>query len=81
MPNLRIGKLPNTESIRLTVTITGELHERLNAYCRMLQAEGQTTELRQLVPHMLERFIAGDREFARRRRQSGRDESRGPSDD
>lgn len=79
MAHLRIGKLPNTASTRLTLTIPGDLHDKLNAYCQILKADGQATDLRQLVPYMLDRFIAGDREFARRVRARGNASNTDPS--
>ena len=71
MGNLRIGPLPKTDAVRVTVAVPGELHEALLQYARAVsEEEGRLVDIRRLIPRMLQRFIDGDREFSRRRRQT-----------
>ena len=71
MGNLRIGQLPKTDTVRITVVVPGELHEALLQYARAVSdVEGRPVDIRRLILRMLQRFIEGDREFNRRRRQT-----------
>ncbi len=71
MGNLRIGQLPKTDTVRLTLAVPGELHDALLQYARAVsEEEGRPVDVRRLIPRMLQRFIEGDREFNRRRRET-----------
>jgi hypothetical protein len=68
---LRIGKLPPTKPVRLTITLPAELHGRLLAYAAAYsESFGETVDPKQLVPSMLDGFMRSDRAFARRGRKA-----------
>lgn len=61
---LRLGPLPKTESVRLTITLSGELKAMLDDYAKLhAQVYGGQADAAALVPHMLEAFMARDRGF------------------
>jgi len=65
---LRLGPLPKTESVKLTFTCPTSLKADLDRYAALhAQAYGEVVDATTLIPHMLEAFIAGDREFKRGR--------------
>jgi hypothetical protein len=65
---LRLGPLPNQETIKVTVTLTAALREELDDYARIYGQEfEQSVEMASLIPHMLRAFIARDRTFRRMR--------------
>ena len=67
MPDLKLPKLPKTDTVRLTITLPHELHERLELYARIYsETYDDPVDLKRLLPHMLERFLASDRGFQRR---------------
>jgi len=68
---LRLGPLPKAETTKLTVTLPAELKQRLERYAQLhSQAHGELVDAAALIPHMLDAFIARDREFHKRSRQS-----------
>lgn len=66
---LKLSKLPDRTPVKLTISISPGLHQRLqdyaSAYAQAYQAEEPLTEL---IPAMLAAFLDGDRGFARRAR-------------
>lgn len=67
---LRLGPLPKSEPVKLTVTLSAELKATLDRYAALhARTYGEQTDAAVLVPHMLEAFIARDREFRRRDRK------------
>lgn len=61
---LRLGPLPRSESVKLTVTLSAELKETLNRYAAVHSREyGETVDAVALIPHMLNAFITRDRGF------------------
>ena len=69
---LRLGPLPKAESVKLTVTLPAELKQRLERYAQLhSQAHGEPVDAVALIPHMLDAFIARDREFLKRIRKNG----------
>ncbi|HCF3084913.1 DUF2274 domain-containing protein [Pseudomonas aeruginosa] len=61
---LRLGPLPKTESVKLTFTCPASLKADLDRYAAVhAQTYGESVDASTLIPHMLEAFIAGDREF------------------
>ena len=61
---LRLGPLPKTESVKLTVTLSAELKVTLDRYAALhAQTYGERVDAAALVPHMLEAFMARDRGF------------------
>lgn len=69
---LKLGKLPDRTPIKLTVTVTPDLHRSLTDYAAVYrEAYGDKAEVAELVPAMLEAFLAGDREFAKALKAKG----------
>ncbi len=69
MPRLKLTVLPDEKPVKLTVTFTGEQHRVLAAYAEAVSAEtGRKIEPEKVVPHIVARFIATDRAFARTKR-------------
>lgn len=69
---LRLGPLPKTENVKLTFACPSALKADLDRYAALhAQAYGEVVEATTLIPHMLEAFIAGDREFKRGRGAKG----------
>lgn len=65
---LRLGPLPKTENVKLTFACPTALKADLDRYAALhAQAYGEAVDATTLIPHMLEAFIAGDREFKRGR--------------
>jgi hypothetical protein len=61
---LSLGALPRSEAVKLTITLSSELKDQLDAYAevhaRLHEAPVDTVAL---IPHMLAAFIARDRGF------------------
>ena len=67
MPDLKLPKLPKADTVRLTIALPAELHERLELYARVYsETYDEPADLKRLLPHMLERFLTSDRGFQRR---------------
>lgn len=61
---LRLGPLPKTETIKLTFSCPVTLKADLDRYAALhAQTYGDAVDATTLIPHMLEAFIARDREF------------------
>ena len=72
MTRLKLSDLASEKPVRLTVDIPARLHRELVAYATALNAgdaKGAPSP-EQLIPPMIERFIATDRSFAKTRRAS-----------
>ncbi|MDP9962974.1 hypothetical protein J2W37_000680 [Variovorax paradoxus] len=68
---LRLGPLPKSEPVKLTVTLSAELKATLDRYASLhAQTYGERVDAAVLVPHMLEAFMARDRGFRSARRQA-----------
>lgn len=68
---LRLGPLPKSEPVKLTVTLSAELKATLDRYAALhAQTYGERVDAAALVPHMLEAFMARDRGFRSARRQA-----------
>ncbi|MEK6787728.1 MAG: DUF2274 domain-containing protein [Pseudomonadota bacterium] len=54
MTALRLGPLPKTETLKLTISLTVELKAQLDRYAELhSQTWGETVDATVLVPHML----------------------------
>lgn len=63
---LRLGPLPKTENVKLTFACPASLKADLDRYAALhAQAYGEPVDVTTLIPHMLEKFITGDRGFRR----------------
>lgn len=80
---LRLGPLPKTETVKLTITLTVTLKADLERYAALhAQTYGEPVDAPTLIPHMLETFMARDRGFKRAARPrtavAQRNEKTGP---
>ena len=70
MADLKLSKLPDRTPVKLTITVMPDLHLALGEYTVIYnEIYGQNEPLTELVPHMLAAFLAGDRGFAKARKQ------------
>lgn len=61
---LRLGPLPKTAMVKLTIAIPEKLRLDLDRYAELHSARwGESIDAAALIPHMLESFIARDRGF------------------
>lgn len=61
---LRLGPLPKTDTVKLTIALTVTLKADLERYAALhAQTYGEPIEVATLIPHMLEAFMARDRGF------------------
>lgn len=61
---LRLGPLPRTETVKLTIAVSMELKAMLDRYAELHgQAWGETVDAVTLIPHMLATFVERDRAF------------------
>jgi hypothetical protein len=61
---LRLGPLPGTDMVKLTITLRAALNAELDRYAELhAQTWGTSVDATRLIPHMLESFIAHDRLF------------------
>ena len=67
MSQLKLPKLPDRTPIKLTITITPDLNERLHRYSTAyLEEYGTQESIAELVPAMLDAFLLSDRQFMKR---------------
>lgn len=70
MPQLKLPKLPDRTPIKITIAVAPELNAALLAYAELYRlAYGEVEPVAELIPYMLERFLAADRGFAMARKQ------------
>lgn len=63
---LRLGPLPKTELVKITITCTVATKGNLDRYATLYaQTYGEAVDAAVLIPHMLETFMARDRGFRR----------------
>lgn len=61
---LRLGPLPDTQTVKLTFSCLAHLKADLDRYATLYaQTYGEAIDAVTLIPHMLEAFMAGDRGF------------------
>ena len=61
---LRLGPLPKTETVKLTIVLSAKLRDDLDRYAELhAQAWGEAVDAATLIPHVLTAFIARDRQF------------------
>ncbi|MFT8420885.1 MAG: DUF2274 domain-containing protein [Gluconacetobacter sp.] len=68
MTTLRITEIPDDRPVRMTIQLPAELHRDLVAYAAMV-SEGRADVLpAKLIAPMIQRFLASDRVFLKRKR-------------
>lgn len=68
MSPLKLGKLPDRETTKITFAASAELSKKLDDYAKAYEAEyGRPEKVEDLIPHMLEAFMKADRGFRKAR--------------
>ena len=71
MPELKLAKLPDRTPIKLAITVTPDLHEKLQQYAALYaETYGREEPVAELIPAMLASFLDSDRTFVRSRNRS-----------
>ena len=61
---LRLGLIPKTETVKLTIALSSQLKRDLDRYAELhAQTWGAAIDVATLIPHMLDAFIAHDCAF------------------
>jgi hypothetical protein len=70
VPELKLGKLPDRTPIKIGITITPALNDALRDYLALYRTsyEDKTASIADLIPAMLENFLASDKAFAKVRK-------------
>ena len=69
-PNLKIGKLPDMTPTKLSINVTPYLKSDLDIYAQLYQqAYGDKQNVANLIPLMLEGFLASDSGFKKAKRE------------
>lgn len=69
MASLKLGKLPDRETTKITFTASAELNKLLTNYASAYEVEyGRRESISDIIPHMLEAFIKADRGFQKANR-------------
>lgn len=70
MVGLKLAKLRDRTPIKLTISISPDLHAALNDYAGVYaEAYGRDEPVSELIPAILAAFLEGDRAFSRRSRR------------
>ena len=74
---LRLGPLPSTDTVKLTITVPVGLKAQLDRYAALhSETWGETVLAADLIPHMLTQFILRDKAFKAVMRREGAREAR-----
>lgn len=66
MAELKLGKLPDRNPVKLAITVTPDLHQMLQQYAQQYhEIYGSEEPLSELIPYMLRSFLESDKGFAR----------------
>lgn len=69
MNSIKLQRLPDRTPVKMSIAVSPELARALNDYSEFYgSCYAQTEPLAELIPAMLEAFLAGDRDFARMRK-------------
>jgi len=69
MARIGLPKLPERTPVRLTLTLQPDLYRTLETYAAAYnEAYGEAEKVADLIPFMLEAYLASDKEFAKSRK-------------
>jgi len=69
MAELKLAKLPDRTAVKITITVSPDLNNALQAYAKAYHdAYGDDEKVCDLIPYMIESFLAADRGFAKVRK-------------
>lgn len=64
MSKLRLGPLPKTTPVRLTISVSTALREQLQRYAALhAKTWHEPVSIERLIPHILEQYLARDKAF------------------
>lgn len=70
MVDLKLPRLPDRKLVKMSIFVSPDLLAALNAYADAYEAAyGSKETVPELIPFMLDRFIADDRSFTRARKR------------
>lgn len=70
MAEIKLAKLPDRTPVKMAISVMPDLFEALNAYADAYEtAYGRREAVSDLIPFMLESFLASDRSFSRTRKR------------
>lgn len=70
MLELKLRKLPDRTPIKITITVSPDLHLALRQYASVYRATyGEAESIAELIPFILLAFLEGDRGFAKVRKE------------
>lgn len=73
MADLKLAKLPDRTPVKLSMTITPDLHNALQKYAALYaESYGNEEPVVELIPAMLAAFLESDRNFVRSRERRNR---------
>jgi hypothetical protein len=71
MPDLKLAKLPDRTPVKMSITISPDLNQRLGAYAKAYkEAYGDDEKVADLIPFMLDQFLTADRGFRGKARRA-----------
>ncbi|MFA6123010.1 MAG: DUF2274 domain-containing protein [Sphingomonas sp.] len=71
MTDIKLARLPDRIPVKVTIAVPPNLHRDLVDYAAVYKAAyGDDQPVAELIPHMLEAFLASDRGFIRGRTRS-----------
>lgn len=68
---LKLAKLPDRTPVKIAISLPPDLHAALNDYLALYRAtyDDRDANLADIVPAMLDSFLASDRAFAKARKE------------
>jgi hypothetical protein len=74
MPDLKLAKLPDRASVKITITVKPDLNIALQTYAELYrETYGDAETVAELIPYMLQSFLESDRGFANARKKGSGD--------
>jgi hypothetical protein len=71
---LKLSKLPDRTPVKLTISVSPDLHHALGLYATVYEKTcGEAEAIPDLIPFMLDSFLKGDRAFAQARKRPSPD--------
>lgn len=71
MTGIKLARLPDRKPVKIGIVVTPGLNQRLEEYARAYEeAYGEREQVAELIPFILDHFLAGDRHFNGPRRNS-----------
>lgn len=73
MADIKLPKLPDRTPVKLTIAIPPDLKQGLDEYLALYRAtyDDENASLNDILPAMLDAFLASDRAFAKARKEAG----------